>query len=576
MASFARRAIVSLALLVGAAATSAEVSSVPAGAGAAVDAVAADGSLGGLCLLQDARARGLRAGGRRMEVGPAVGAVTCDEAGASAFTEALAQQPLYWMNKNGDFAVTGASRFATRADISGGPSWSFKDETEDLVYAHPIIDAEKSIYLMHRNGKLRKFSADGEVMWTNSDMYAGQDAGKLISGTKPTLFVGGPVLLDGAIYLGDSKGFVSAVDATSGATRWRKAVGAASASDAWSMGGISGTLVAAMMSEEVAEIPFDVAGGQDMIVGVDAKDGSVLWSWKFPDGKRIYNALFSFASDPPSVLFSNYHGRAYRLKLCDGSVVWEGPAPELQPGESEVMTTGGLAQGANGVAYVTSNFLDKGGVKRGRLAAHNLASGDLLWVKRLDMPANNAPSIGHLGGASGELSVVLGLGENAFFPDPLADLTGKWENGRPVEWFTEVAAFSATNGEPTGWKFAPPPWKKTESEGDSWTGHICLPDAWSNAAIDADGTVYLGHMSGKLFALRDMDGDGRLDGDGEVRSYYGGRCYQGSPGIAEGMLVATPCDGMHVFKGQALAAEQRPPSLQGEPAARRAGEHQGL
>jgi len=62
-------------------------------------------------------------------------------------------------------------------------------------------------------------------------------------------------------------------------------------------------------------------------------------------------------------------------------------------------------------------------------------------------------------------------------------------------------------------------------------------------------------MSGNVFQIRDANGDGRIDeAAGEVQRFYGGRCYQGSPGIAEGMLVATPCDGMHVFKGQALAA----------------------
>lgn len=73
----------------------------------------------------------------------------------------------------------------------------------------------------------------------------------------------------------------------------------------------------------------------------------------------------------------------------------------------------------------------------------------------------------------------------------------------------EVVAFDAETGVPTGWRYDPPPHRKLLAEGDSLLSadHVCLPDAWTNAAIDADGTVYIGHMSGNLFALRDKDGD---------------------------------------------------------------------
>jgi len=252
----------------------------------------------------------------------------------------------------------------------------------------------------------------------------------------------------------------------------------------------------------------------------------------------VYNFLGSIVDDPPSLLFATMAGRPYRVRLCDGAVVWKGDG--LANGQVAGFSTGGMALGPNGVAYVTSNT-EGGNALAGVLSAYNTSSGARLWTQRLELPASSAPSVGRLGGASGRVSVVVGLGQNPGMPDASTALSG---------WTSAVVAFDAETGVPTGWRYDPPPHRKLLAEGDSLLSadHVCLPDAWTNAAIDADGTVYIGHMSGNLFALRDKDGDGSLEeAAGEVRNYYGGRAYQGSPGIADGMLTATPCDGLHVF-----------------------------
>merc|ERR1711924_469218 len=63
--------------------------------------------------------------------------------------------------------------------------------------------------------------------------------------------------------------------------------------------------------------------------------------------------------------------------------------------------------------------------------------------------------------------------------------------------------------------------------------HLCQSEAFSNVAIGGDGTCYVGHTSGQLFALKDKNGDGKIDeSQGEVSSYAGNRCYYGSPAIA--------------------------------------------
>jgi len=97
----------------------------------------------------------------------------------------------------------------------------------------------------------------------------------------------------------------------------------------------------------------------------------------------------------------------------------------------------------------------------------------------------------------------------------------------------------------------------TDSDGENPVQIFGLIDESGDGKLDADEFVEMcGRLMGNakamqvkkdIFALRDEDGDGRLAA-GEISKYYGGRCYQGSPGIAPGMIVGTPCDGMHVFK----------------------------
>jgi len=494
-----------------------------------------DDAGGGVCWLQHSRVAALKARGRSRGQ-----QVDCDDDGARAFASAVAAPTTYWASKGGGPSSSGSTRSVGGVNVSAGPKWSFKDETASIVSVHPCIDQQKAVYLAHRNGKLRKFSADGALLWTNTANFD-------IKKRQAAQFVtGGPVLLGGAVFIGSVDGHITAVDAASGRMLWRERVAASCGPDSWSLAGVGGTVFAAMRSADLHPEPD--FGGADQIIAVDASSGRVVWTFQLPaEDMIVYNWLGSFADDPPSLLFSTVLGRPYRLRLCDGTVVWQGPAISNAT-NTPMPTTGGMALGPSGLAYVPRNVAVDGGKQRGLLSAYNISTGAIVWTRPLALPTSNAPAIGRLSGASGSMSVVVAVGENAWFPDPIAELRGTFADGTPVAYNSEILALDAATGEPTGWRYAPPPHRRPQAEGDAYPDHICLPDAWSNAAIGGDGTVYIGHMSGNIFALRDADGDGALDADaGEVQSYYGGRCYQGSPGVAPGMVVSTPCDGMHVF-----------------------------
>jgi len=229
-----------------------------------------------------------------------------------------------------------------------------------------------------------------------------------------------------------------AVDAATGATRWRVQAAASAGSDSWSMTAFAGVVLAAMRPEGYH--PAIDLGGNGLVVALSAADGSALWQRAMPEGEFGYNWLASFVDGPPSVIFCTQYGRPMRYRLCDGTDVWTGSLPELESGEKHEMSTGGMALGGDGLAFVTSNTIGGAGQKNGRVTAYHTATGEVAWSRRTEMPANVAPAVGHLRGPDGGLSVVVALGENAGFPNALVDALGeRWPDGRPVEWFGEAS-----------------------------------------------------------------------------------------------------------------------------------------
>jgi outer membrane protein assembly factor BamB len=327
---------------------------------------------------------------------------------------------------------------------------------------------------------------------------------------------------------------------STGATLWRVQVGPAAGVDAWSVSAHDGLVLVAARDESWRTEGLLDYGGNNVIVALDGVSGEVAWRWQVPKSRMVYNFLGAIVEEPASVVFSTSEGQPYRVRLCDGTTLWEGSLPSLGAGELPTFSSGGLAVAANGRAYVTSNAQGASTLKVGHLSAYDIETGDLLWSRRQASEANNAPAIGALG-STGRLSVVIGLGPNPGLPASAG--------GAPVPLESQVVAVDAESGEPTGWYYAPPTRHVAGAEGDAMPDRICLPDVWSNGAIDGRGTMYIGHVSGNVFAIRDNNADGVIDEAlGEVVQYYGGRCYQGSPGLAPGMVATTPCDGLHVFQ----------------------------
>merc|ERR1719265_941037 len=155
------------------------------------------------------------------------------------------------------------------------------------------------------------------------------------------------------------------------------------------------------------------------------------------------------------------------------------------------------------------------------------------------MSPNNAPAYGRLPGHSG-YSIVQPGGYQGQKGGP----TGIW-------------AYDAKSGE-MQWGFIGPSQKSEHQAGEvegetqrnaSGATYTYVTNPWSAASMGSDGIVYMGHEDGLLFALRDSNNDGIVEGEGEVSTFETGAAFAGSssPALAPGMLAVANCDTLFVF-----------------------------
>merc|ERR1712187_720706 len=107
-------------------------------------------------------------------------------------------------------------------------------------------------------------------------------------------------------------------------------------------------------------------------------------------------------------------------------------------------------------------------------------------------------------------------------------------------------AFDAETGK-LQWIWKPPAWGDAAGKGDAenlltrvFLGikPQCNTASWGRPAIGGDGVVYAPHMSGKLFAIKDFNGDGIIDEGTEVSSFDAGCSFLGGgPSCAPGTMA---------------------------------------
>mmetsp|Transcript_118339 Transcript_118339/g.382015 ORF Transcript_118339/g.382015 Transcript_118339/m.382015 type:complete len:463 (+) Transcript_118339:70-1458(+) len=418
----------------------------------------------------------------------------------------------FWPSGHGVVGRYSNSPYMGPKNLSASLAWSWHHPSgrfHTLTFG-TAIDDKKNIYLTASDA-IRKFSPNGTLLWTFPAGWGKE-------------FPNAGTLMDGAFYTSATDGRVIAIDMETGKQAWSNHASL----------GIDGTNGFVSAHAGVVVAGTHSKSSNTKVSGFDARTGNKLWSFA-PDAP-VWNFLASFPGDG-TFTFQDLEGRAYRCSLKDGSLIWKAG------GVKGTWTDGSSLLGPNGVVYTVNTFAGQSGFSKslhGSLNAYNLSDGGLLWNFTTPMPPNNLPAIGRLG-RSPRLSVVQPIGQQVL-------------KGAP----TDVYAFDAETGA-VQWIFKGPsqqgPFQAGETQGVkdrmlAGRRPMCLPNPWSAPSIDAAGTVYIGNEEGNFYALADKDGNGHVEGEGEVSSYNTGACFAGSagPSHAPGMVVIASCDTMFVFQ----------------------------
>jgi len=396
----------------------------------------------------------------------------------------------YWPCKNANLFRNGVSQHAATKQLST-PLWEWEVPGHTATLGHievtPLIDSNFNVYLGTTRGGIFALRRDGSQLWQHN---LPEDKHRIMTGA----------LYRNSLYVPTSGGVALSLDLATGSQNWYKQYAPAAGVDAWSTTAADGLIVVPGVSNH------DQGNGNDVIVALNADDGSEKWRYK-PDA-NVYN--FMPAVVDGKLLFIDFHGNMYCLLLSDGTLQWK-----TNDGVPSTFTTAGVAVGPNGLAF--TNFNTKGS-SEGVLKAYDIQTGKERWTQSFPHESSAAPVVGHLG-PNAPVAVVVGLGHNVGGYKP------KREDGKGF-----LRAFDADTGKEI-WTFETPSKMLHGSAGDySTPDEDSIPDTWSNAAISSDGTIYVGWEGGKQFALDGATGR-------KISEHYTGWGQQGEPAVADGFVV---------------------------------------
>lgn len=214
--------------------------------------------------------------------------------------------------------------------------------------AAPVV-ADGRVFAMDSRAKLTAVSTSGGVLWS-TDLTAKFDRGGDVSG--------GGIAVDGAnVYAATGYGELIAVDASSGAVRWRQRLESP---------------VAGAPAVDAGVVYVSTRDGAGY--AVDAKNGKVIWTLTGTSGELAMVGSAAPAIDQTLVLFPFASGELAAAVKQSGERAWAAP-----------VTGQRLGRGYQGVTDITGDPVLVGGriyagTAAGRLAAIDASSGQRLWT----------------------------------------------------------------------------------------------------------------------------------------------------------------------------------------------------
>mmetsp|Transcript_22399 Transcript_22399/g.62898 ORF Transcript_22399/g.62898 Transcript_22399/m.62898 type:complete len:473 (+) Transcript_22399:53-1471(+) len=412
-----------------------------------------------------------------------------------------------WLYKLGDAQRTGWTNRTAPRRLS--PRWSFR--TVGVTYSAPLVDQLGNVYIVTTTGEVWSLDPNSDTRWFYQLHAGGKDA----------------QIWNETLFVSDDSGFGYAISTASGQPLWVRRVAQRSS------GGHHGVLVGqglAIFHEHIGDTGWTLDAD---FIACDAATGAERWRSK--DGLPFFNVLPAFADEGSAIVYTDMDGGIHKMATETGAKLWSSPGYPF-PLTIEAnwhgdfggapRGHGALALVHDGVAYSSGNPTRYSG----RVRAHRLDTGEVLWSTDVAHMMGNAAAIADIDGVR---TLVFGTGVTILQPIP--------ESHEPYRG--TVYGLDARTGA-VRWTYEAEPWHWFLAAG-SVTYKGCpqwnLPDAFSAPSIDGSGAVYIGWHGGILYAL-----DGR---DGSLLSQFDlGEGMQSAPAIGpHGELVATAATTTYSF-----------------------------
>mmetsp|Transcript_44165 Transcript_44165/g.136917 ORF Transcript_44165/g.136917 Transcript_44165/m.136917 type:complete len:496 (-) Transcript_44165:62-1549(-) len=481
--------------------------------------------------------------------------------GAAPLPRAAASDKYYWPGMRGvqEPSKYSVSPYTAPRNLSNSLAWKWtvpKGRFATVFNGGALIDDQMNLYTAAVDA-IYKLGPDGRHIWT----YHGA-------------FSAVPYLHEGMLLAASkSEGHFIALSMKTGHLIWSTKVSNNLMSDISGLGVKDGVLIGC---SHPSPSSAGSGGGHSRVTGVNVTSGA--WLWDLQPDSQLWNFMPIFTGEG-TFIFQDQIGGIYHVRVATGERLWRAG---YKGGYEETWTDGLPMVGPNGIAYAMRSNCQIGRCKPmdpGDVRAYNLSTGELVWHQDVPYVPNSQPVAV---GQGKDLTLVMPIGLPASLV-PITMLGALWPTLSqfiplslypyvhmlslilgPKQYLmwgnyptpTQVRAYDAATGR-VKWTWDPPLWTKACSAGDEegfgqrlmWgVQPYCVPNFWASPSVDARGTIYLGHASGNIFALRDDNGDGKID-DSEVSSYDTGAAF-GHPGasIAPGMMAIVSCDTVYVFK----------------------------
>jgi len=472
----------------------------------------------------------------------------------AAISTALVQAKVhYWPRAHGHHGQSMLTTETLPKNFSSAFAWRFhhpRGRFSTVMRGSPLIDSEKNVLILTEHG-LFKLDPEGQLLWT------------YLAPSFSFMNVM-PCLMDGVVYGGTADALTYAVDLQTGKELWKVRHSDTAGTETHYVDVHHGILIAAFDTRPPSL--HQLQAGNFWVLGMNASNGDLLWALELH--LPAHNFSPQFLGDG-SFLFMDVFGGVHRVMHDSGQSVWYVPS-EYGYSSSE----GGVSIAPDGrTAFACSNNDD---IKVGFLRAHQISDGTRIWEKLLPAGCTSWAVIAKTSDWG-----VLPVGDTLqqplyhqlppWLPDPVKmslHLFSLWMGPclRSVPGLellipstrAELIAFDAYTGA-TKWTYRAPDWQRLAGKGDEegvvtrsaqgMAFPFCSPTAWGAPALSGDDTVYVGHVSGLLYAVKDHNSDGYIDPEAEVSTFdMDAAPLRSNPAWAPGMMAVASCDSLFVFK----------------------------